>query len=175
MSSGTGFGPMAASSCFARSSMRAACAVSSDGNRVDSNCGLDSVTTRSVRSVLVANATSRVPSAGVLAPTGVTPTAMRVLSVRRSGHDTTCGWYTVAVPFSPVITCGQASPPGAARAKAGAVCAAAAGAAADAAGAAPPPTARSACWHPGDVRAAFFCRHCSAALPPVGTPAQFAW
>jgi hypothetical protein len=45
----------------------------------------------------------------------------------------------------------------------------------DAADAGAPPTAARARWHAGDTRAAFSFRHASAASPPVGTPAQFAW
>ena len=40
------------------------------------------------------------------------------------------------------------------------------------AGFAPPPTALTAVWHAAERSATFFFRHCSAAAPPVGTPAQ---
>lgn len=37
---------------------------------------------------------------------------------------------------------------------------------------APPETALTAVWQDGDNWLRLFCRHCSAALPPVGTPEQ---
>ena len=55
-------------------------------------------------------------------------------------------------------------------AAAGAGCTASAGAAA----LSPVPIAFTAAWHDADKLAAFFRRHSSAALPPVGTEAQCA-
>ena len=55
-----------------------------------------------------------------------------------------------------------------AAAAAGSVAGLAVAAGADAAGS----TARTAVWHDDDRLDMFFCRHCSAGAPPVGTPAQ---
>jgi hypothetical protein len=41
--------------------------------------------------------------------------------------------------------------------------------------AAPPLAALTACSQFAESFDWFFCRHCSAAAPPVGTPAQFRW
>ena len=48
-----------------------------------------------------------------------------------------------------------------------------AGALADGAGAGALPTAFTAFWHSGERVAMWLRRHCKAAWPPVGTPAQF--
>ena len=37
---------------------------------------------------------------------------------------------------------------------------------------APPDTAPTAVWQDGDSWLKLLCRHCNAALPPVGTPEQ---
>ncbi len=92
MSSGTSLGPRPASSAFARASICPACAAVSEGKRADRSWGLVNVTTRLARSVEVAKTTSSVPSAALLLPAGVTLSTIRVLSMRFSGHDTTCGW-----------------------------------------------------------------------------------
>lgn len=68
---------------------------------------------------------------------------------------------------------GRSLKAGASAAAAGAAPGLAVAVATPAAGAAVPPlTALRACWQPPDVFVLFLSRHCSAAEPPVGTPAQ---
>ena len=90
-SSGTRLTPIPASAALIFSSVSAACAVSMVGKRDDLSTGSVRITVRVATSLCVLNATSTVPSAAVLAPFGVMPIAMRVLRMRRSGHEITCG------------------------------------------------------------------------------------
>src|SRR5581483_9737580 len=91
----------------------AACAVSTDGKRDEMRRPSRRMTVRPVRSVSVANATSIVPRIGAFAPFGMMAIAARASSVFWSGQEITCGWYTVALPPSPVTVCGQVSSLGA--------------------------------------------------------------
>src|SRR5262245_60024666 len=104
-----------------------------------------------------------VPRIGAFAPVGVMAIAIRVVSVPRSGQETTCGWYTRALQFSPVKVCGQVAATGVVAAEVAGreTAAAGAGAAAAAVPAAPPLAACSACRQPGETLAIFCCRHCS--------------
>ena len=67
-------------------------AASTEGKLADTRRGSVSTTVRSASSVCVSKATSMTPRIGAAAPVGVMPMAMRVLSVRCSGHEITCGW-----------------------------------------------------------------------------------
>jgi hypothetical protein len=92
VASGTRLTPMFASTAPMRCSKRAACAGSADGKRAATRRPSLRNTVRSESTVSVVKATSIVPRIGAFAPVGVMPITKRALSVRCSGHETTCGW-----------------------------------------------------------------------------------
>ena len=92
IATGTRLTPRPDSTSRMRSCSCALRASSSVGNFADTRRGSVRITVRSGRSTAVVNEISTVPSVACFAPAGVTPTTPRVLSVRWSGHEMTCGW-----------------------------------------------------------------------------------
>src|SRR6185312_3789235 len=108
-SSGTSLSASVASVLSMPRASRCACAGSAVGKCEASSFAAVSVTVLDARLERVVNATSIVPSVARGAPFGVIASAMRVCSVRRSGHAITCGSYTIALPLSTATACGHAA------------------------------------------------------------------